>query len=74
MWTRATDVVHVPINWLRFFTYNNVMAQGMLREERPNNRPNIHLLDPTPTRVVFWYSVRWPQTAERAEPPRHQRV
>ena len=42
-----TDVIHVPINRSGSSTYNNaVMAQGMLREERPEHHLRIHLLDP----------------------------
>ena len=42
-----TDVIHVPINKSGSSTYNNaLMAQGMLREERPEHHLNIHLLDP----------------------------
>ena len=41
-----TDVIHVPINKSGSSTYNNaLMAQGMLREERPEHHLNIHLLD-----------------------------
>ena len=42
-----TDVIHVPINKSGSSTYNNaLMAQGMLREERPEHHMKIHLLDP----------------------------
>ena len=64
-----TDVIHVPINRSGSSTYNNaVMAQGMLREERPEHHLNIHLLDPpTPTR---WCSAgicaRWPASCRMA--------
>ena len=41
-----TDVIHVPINRSGSSTYNNaVMAQGMLREERPEHHLKIHLID-----------------------------
>ena len=52
-----TDVIHVPINRSGSSTYNNaVMAQGMLREERPEHHLNIHLLDPHTYSMVFgWY-------------------
>ena len=72
-----TDVIHVPINRSGSSTYNNaVMAQGMLREERPEHHLNIHLLDPHLLDGVRLVSVRdGPQTAERrGAPPRHQRV
>ncbi len=52
-----TDVIHVPINRSGSSTYNNaVMAQGMLREERPEHHLKIHLLDPHTYSMVFgWY-------------------
>ena len=52
-----TDVIHVPINRSGSSTYNNaVMAQGMLREERPEHHLKIHLLDPHTYSMHFgWY-------------------
>ena len=52
-----TDVIHVPINKSGSSTYNNaLMAQGMLREERPEHHMKIHLLDPHTYSMVFgWY-------------------
>ena len=52
-----TDVIHVPINRSGSSTYNNaVMAQGMLREERPEHHMKIHLIDPHTYSMVFgWY-------------------
>lgn len=52
-----TDVIHVPINRSGSSTYNNaVMAQGMLREERPEHHLKIHLIDPHTYSMVFgWY-------------------
>ena len=52
-----TDVIHVPINRSGSSTYNNaVMAQGMLREERPEHHLKIHLLDPHTYSMPFgWY-------------------
>ena len=52
-----TDVIHVPINKSGSSTYNNaVMAQGMLREERPEHHLRIHLVDPHTYSMVFgWY-------------------
>ena len=52
-----TDVIHVPINKSGSSTYNNaVMAQGMLREERPEHHLRIHLLDPHTYSMPFgWY-------------------
>ena len=52
-----TDVIHVPINRRGSSTYNNaVMAQGMLREERPEHHLRIHLLDPHTYSMPFgWY-------------------
>ena len=52
-----TDVIHVPINKSGSSTYNNaLMAQGMLREERPEHHLRIHLLDPHTYSMPFgWY-------------------
>lgn len=52
-----TDVIHIPINRSGSSTYDNaVMAQGLLREERPEHHLNIHLLDPHTYSMVFgWY-------------------
>ncbi len=52
-----TDVIHVTINRSGSSTYNNaVMAQGMLREERPEHHLKIHLLDSHTYSMVFgWY-------------------
>jgi DegV family protein with EDD domain len=52
-----TDVIHVTINRTGSSTYNNaVMAQGMLREERPEHQMRIHLLDSHTYSMVFgWY-------------------
>ena len=52
-----TDVIHVPINRSGSSTYNNaVMAQGMLREERPEHHLKIHLIDPHTYSMPFgWY-------------------
>lgn len=52
-----TDVIHVPINRSGSSTYNNaLMAQGMLREERPEHHLRIHLIDPHTYSMVFgWY-------------------
>ena len=52
-----TDVIHVTINRTASSTYNNaVMAQGMLREERPEHHMNIHLIDPHTYSMPFgWY-------------------
>ena len=72
-----TDVIHVPINRSGSSTYNNaVMAQGMLREERPAplEHPPAgppHLLDGV--RLVCLRD--GPQAAERrGASPRHRRV
>ena len=49
-----TDVIHVPINKSGSSTYYNaLMAQGMLREERPEHHLKIHLLDPHTYSMVF---------------------
>jgi DegV family protein with EDD domain len=52
-----TDVIHVTINHSGSSTYDNaVMAQGMLREERPEHKMRIHLLDSHTYSMVFgWY-------------------
>lgn len=52
-----TDVIHIPINRSGSSTYDNaVMAQSLLREERPEHHLNIHLLDPHTYSMVFgWY-------------------
>ncbi|MGN0707422.1 MAG: DegV family protein [Faecalibacterium sp.] len=52
-----TDVIHVPINRSGSSTYNNaLMAQDMLREERPEHHMKIHLIDPHTYSMVFgWY-------------------
>lgn len=52
-----TDVIHVCINRSGSSTYNNaVMAQDMLREERPEHHLRIHLLDSHTYSMVFgWY-------------------
>ena len=52
-----TDVIHIPINRSGSSTYDNaVMAQDLLREERPEHPLNIHLLDPHTYSMVFgWY-------------------
>lgn len=52
-----TDVIHIPINRSGSSTYDNaVMAQDLLREERPEHHLNIHLLDPHTYSMVFgWY-------------------
>lgn len=52
-----TDVIHVPINRSGSSTYNNaLMAQDLLREERPEHHLKIHLIDPHTYSMVFgWY-------------------
>ena len=52
-----TDVVHITINRTGSSTYDNaVIAQGMLREERPEHKMKIHLLDSHTYSMVFgWY-------------------
>ncbi len=52
-----TDVIHVTINRGGSSTYDNaVMARGMLREERPEHKMRIHLLDSHTYSMVFgWY-------------------
>ena len=52
-----TDVIHIPINRSGSSTYDNaVMAQNLLREERPEHHLSIHLLDPHTYSMVFgWY-------------------
>ena len=52
-----TDVIHVPINRSGSSTYNNaLMAQDLLREERPEHHLKIHLIDPHTYSMAFgWY-------------------
>lgn len=52
-----TDVIHVTINRSGSSTYNNAqMAEGMLREERPEHHMKIHLMDSHTYSMVFgWY-------------------
>ncbi|OUN38993.1 6-phosphogluconate dehydratase [Faecalibacterium sp. An77] len=52
-----TNVIHVTINRGGSSTYDNaVMARGMLREERPEHKMRIHLLDSHTYSMVFgWY-------------------
>ena len=52
-----TDLVHICINRSGSSTYDNaVIAQGMLREERPKHKMRIHLLDSHTYSMVFgWY-------------------
>lgn len=52
-----TDVIHVTINRSGSSTYNNAqMAEGMLREERPEHHMKIHLVDSHTYSMVFgWY-------------------
>ena len=68
-----TDVIHVPINRSGSSTYNNaVMAQGMLREERPEHHLNIHLLDPHTYSMVFgWYVCEMARKLQNGAELRH---
>ena len=52
-----TDVIHVPINRSGSSTYDNaLMAQDLLREERPEHHLRIHLIDPHTYSMSFgWY-------------------
>lgn len=52
-----TDVIHVTINKGGSSTYNNaVMAQGMLREERPEHHLKIHLINTHTYSITYgWY-------------------
>lgn len=52
-----TDVIHVPINRSGSSTYDNaLMAQDLLREERPEHHLRIHLIDPHTYSMCFgWY-------------------
>ena len=54
-------------------TYNNaVMAQGMLREERPEHHLNIHLLDPHTYSMVFgWYVCEMARKLQNGAELRH---
>ena len=68
-----TDVIHVPINKSGSSTYNNaLMAQGMLREERPEHHLNIHLLDPHTYSMVFgWYLCEMARKLQNGAELRH---
>ncbi len=68
-----TDVIHIPINRSGSSTYNNaVMAQGMLREERPEHHLNIHLLDPHTYSMVFgWYLCEMARKLQNGAELRH---
>ena len=68
-----TDVIHVPINRSGSSTYNNaVMAQGMLREERPEHHLNILLLDPHSYSMVFgWYLCEMARKLQNGAELRH---
>ena len=68
-----TDVIHVPINKSGSSTYNNaLMAQGMLREERPEHHLNIHLLDPHTYSMVFgWYLCEMARKLQNGAEIRH---
>ena len=68
-----TDVIHVPINRSGSSTYNNaVMAQGMLREERPEHHLNIHLLGPHTYSMVFgWYLCEMDRKLQNGAELRH---
>ena len=52
-----TDLIHVSINRTASSTYDNaLMAQDLLREERPDHRMRIHLLDSHTYSMPFgWY-------------------
>lgn len=52
-----TDVIHVPINRSGSSTYDNaLMAQDLLREERPEHHLRVHLIDPHTYSMSFgWY-------------------
>ena len=68
-----TDVIHVPINKSGSSTYNNaLMAQGMLREERPEHHLKIHLLDPHTYSMVFgWYLCQMARKLQNGAEIRH---
>ena len=68
-----TDVIHVPINKSGSSTYNNaLMAQGMLREERPEHHMKIHLLDPHTYSMVFgWYLCEMARKLQNGAELRH---
>ena len=68
-----TDVIDVPINKSGSSTYNNaLMAQGMLREERPEHHLKIHLLDPHTYSMVFgWYLCEMARKLQNGAELRH---
>ena len=63
----------MPINKSGSSTYNNaLMAQGMLREERPEHHLNIHLLDPHTYSMVFgWYLCEMARKLQNGAEIRH---
>lgn len=68
-----TDVIHVPINKGGSSTYNNaLMAQGMLREERPEHHLRIHLIDPHTYSMCFgWYLCEMARKLQNGAELRH---
>ena len=66
-------MIHVPINKSGSSTYNNaVMAQGMLREERPEHHLRIHLIDPHTYSMCFgWYLCEMARKLQNGAEIRH---
>ncbi len=53
-----TDIIHVPINRSASSTYNNaLLAQDLLREERPEHHLKVHLIDPHTYSMPFGWNV-----------------
>ena len=68
-----TDVVHVTLNSAGSSTYNNaLMAQNMLREERPDHQMKIHLVDSHTYSMVFgWYLCEMARKLQNGAELRH---
>ncbi len=68
-----TDVIHVTINRNGSSTYNNaVMAQDLLREERPEHHLRIHLLDSHTYSMAFgWYVAEMGRMLQNGAEVRH---
>ena len=68
-----TDVIHVTLNSAGSSTYSNaVMAQNMLREERPEHQMKIHLVDSHTYSMVFgWYLCEMARKLQNGAELRH---
>lgn len=68
-----TDLVHVSINRTASSTYDNaLMAQDLLREERPEHHMRIHLLDSHTYSMPFgWYVCEMARKLQNGAEVRH---